>query len=108
MPVDVGNHHRRNVCYNCSMASTPPRTPITLPQLLELVERACRGDKILSQQLFGVFMQMRLRPNTPPNEAALANLLIRVLIGERQPGLDGLDEEDIQPVKDLLDRLTQP
>lgn len=89
------------------MPSTQTRTPLTLTQLLELVERACRGDKTLSQQLFGVFMQMRLRPNTPPNEQALANLLIRVLIGEREPGLDGLDEEDIQPVKALLERLSQ-
>jgi len=82
--------------------------PVTLPQLLELVERACLGDKALSQQLFAVFMQMRLRPNTPPNERALADTLIRVLIGERNPALDGLDAEDIQPVQDLLRRLIAP
>jgi hypothetical protein len=80
--------------------------PVTLVQLLELVERACHGDKALSQQLFSVFMQMRLRPTTPPNERALADTLIRVLIGERQPALDGLDAEDIQPVRELLKRLT--
>ncbi len=80
--------------------------PVTLPQLLGMVERACLGDRTLSQQLFSVFMQMRLRPNTPPNERALADTLIRVLIGEREPALDGLDAEDVQPVRDLLRRLT--
>ena len=85
--------------------SPPQNQPVTLLQLLDLVERACQGDQTLSQQLFAVFMQMHLRPNTPPNERALADTLIRVLIGEREPSLVGLDAEDIQPVQDLLKRL---
>jgi hypothetical protein len=83
----------------------PPSEPITLPQLLDLVERACRGDKALSQQLFTAFMQLRLRPNTPLNERRLADVLIQVLIGEREPSLADLETEDVQPVRELLDRL---
>ena len=88
--------------------SPPQNQPVTLLQLLDLVERACQGDQTLSQQLFAVFMQMHLRPNTPPNERALADTLIRVLIGEREPSLVGLDAEDVQPVQDLLKRLATP
>ena len=79
--------------------------PVSLPKLLELVEQAARGDQQVSQQLFSAFMQMRLRPNTPPNERALADILIRVLIGERNPDLSGLDPEDVNPVSRLLTRL---
>jgi hypothetical protein len=79
--------------------------PVTLPQLLSMVERACRGEKALSQQLFTAFMQMRLQPGTPPNERALADVLIQILIGDRQPALDALEEEDIQPVQELIGRL---
>ena len=83
----------------------PPGDPLTLPQLLDLVEKAVCGDQRLSQQLFNAFMQMRLQPRTPPNERALADVLIRVLIGERSPALDELEEEDVLPVRQLLDRL---
>ena len=79
--------------------------PVTLPQLLDLVEQAARGNRTVSQQLFSAFMQMRLRPTTPPNERALADVLTRILIGERSPSLADLDAEDIQPVQSLLDRL---
>ena len=85
----------------------PGGEPVTLPQLLELVEKACQGDKTLSQQLFAAFMQMRLRPTTPPNERALADVLIRILIGEREPSLAELDADDVQPVQDVLARLRQ-
>lgn len=51
-------------------------------------------------------MQMRLHPKTPANEKALAEVLIRILIGERAPSLDQLDAEDVQPVRDLLQRLS--
>jgi hypothetical protein len=78
---------------------------LTLLQLIELVERACHGDQALSQQLFAAFMQMRLHPSTPSNERALANILIRVLIGERSPSLHELEEEDIQPIQEMLQRL---
>jgi hypothetical protein len=79
--------------------------PVTLPQLLSMVERACRGEKDLSQQLFSAFMQMRLQPGTPPNERALADVLIQILTGNHQPALDALEEEDIEPVKELIGRL---
>ena len=85
--------------------TSPPGDPITLPQLLDLVERGARGDKNISQQLFNAFMQMRLRPRTPPNERALADVLIQVLIGERSPSLAELAAEDILPVTELLNRL---
>lgn len=92
-----------------SSASQPPpgnTQAVTLAQLLGWVEQACRGDKPLSQRLFAVFMQMRLHPKTPANEKALAEVLIRILIGERAPALDQLDAEDVQPVRDLLQRLS--
>jgi hypothetical protein len=83
----------------------PPGEAITMTQLLELVEKACAGDKALSRQLFSAFMQMRLRPTTPANERALAEVLIRVLIGERTPSLSELEAEDIAPVREMLQRL---
>ena len=85
--------------------ASPPGDPLTLPQLLELVEKAARGDQRLSQQLFNAFMQMRLQPRTPPNERTLADVLIRVLIGERSPSLSELDTDDVTPVSELIERL---
>ncbi len=64
---------------------------MTLPQLLELVERAVgSGDKELGQQLFGAFQQMAGDSNAPPELRALAKTLVLVLLGERSPDLSAL------------------
>ena len=78
---------------------------LTLPQLLELVERAAGGDRQLGGQLFGAFQQMRADPNAPPDQQALAEVLLRVLIGDLQPNLDALPPELASYVRGMLGRL---
>ena len=70
-----------------------------------MVERARNGDRKLSAQLFGVFLQMRTRPGVPAPEQALADVLARILIKERNPDLSGLPEDWADPVQELLGRL---
>ena len=81
------------------------RQGVTLPQLLELVERAAGGDRELGGQLFGAFQQMRADPNAPPELQALADALLRVLIGDMQPDLDALPPELASYVRGMLGRL---
>ena len=76
---------------------------ITLPQLLELVERAAGGDQELGGQLFGAFQQMAQDEN--PEMSELGNVLLRVLVGEREPNLDSLPDEVASAVRGLLGRL---
>lgn len=72
---------------------------------MELVERARNGERKLSAQLFGVFLQMRNRPGVPAPEQALADVLVRILIKEPDPDLSGLPEEWAIPIRELLERL---
>ena len=86
--------------------STSQSAPgVTIEQLVELVERARNGERKLSAQLFGVFLQMRTRPGVPASERALADVLVRILIKEPSPDLSGLPEEWAVPIRELLERL---
>jgi tetratricopeptide (TPR) repeat protein len=76
---------------------------VTLPQLLELVERAAGGDKELGGQLFTAFQQMARADD--PGMSALGNVLLRVLIGERSPDLSGLPDEVASMVRGMLGRI---
>lgn len=76
---------------------------MTLPQLLELVERAAGGDKELGGQLFTAFQQMARDENK--EMSALGNVLLRVLIGEKNPSLDGLPDEVASAIRGMLGRL---
>lgn len=76
---------------------------VTLPQLLELVERAAGGDKELGGQLFTAFQQMARGDDQ--FQSALGNVLLRVLVGEREPDLSGLPDEVASAVRGMLGRL---
>lgn len=76
---------------------------LTLPQLLELVERAASGDKELGGHLFTAFQQMARGDD--PFQSALGNVLLRVLIGDKNPSLDGLPDEVASAVRGMLGRL---
>ena len=76
---------------------------VTLPQLLELVERAAGGDKELGGQLFTAFQQMARADDAL--QSALGNVLLRVLIGENNPNLDGLPDEIASAVRGMLGRI---
>jgi tetratricopeptide (TPR) repeat protein len=76
---------------------------VTLPQFLELVERAAGGDKELGGQLFTALQQMARADD--PGISALGNVLLRVLIGERSPDLSGLPDEVASMVRGMLGRI---
>jgi tetratricopeptide (TPR) repeat protein len=76
---------------------------ITISQLLDMVERAADGDQQLGGQLFTAFQQMARAED--PTLSALGGVLLRVLIGERNPNLDGLPDEVASAVRGLLGRL---
>ncbi len=76
---------------------------MTLPQLLELVERAAGGDKELGGQLFTAFQQMAKADDA--FQSALGNALLRVLDGEREPDLSQLPDEVASAVRGMLGRL---
>jgi tetratricopeptide (TPR) repeat protein len=76
---------------------------ITISQLLDMVERAANGDQQLGGQLFTAFQQMARAED--PLLSALGNVLLRVLIGERNPNLDGLPDDLASAVRGLLGRL---
>jgi len=76
---------------------------VTLPQLLELVERAATGDKELGGQLFTAFQQMAR--DDIPAMSVMGNVLLRVLVGERNPNLDGLPDEVASAIRGMLGRL---
>ncbi len=76
---------------------------LTLPQLLELVERAAGGDKELGGQLFSAFQEMARSDD--PARSALGNTLLRVLIGDTNPDLSALPAEVASAVRGMLGRL---
>jgi tetratricopeptide (TPR) repeat protein len=76
---------------------------VTLPQLLELVERAARGDQQLGGQLFSAFQGMARDPN--PAMSTLGNILLRVLVGDHNPDLTGLPDEVASLLRGMLGRL---
>lgn len=76
---------------------------VTLPQLLELVERAARGDQQLGGQLFNAFQQMA-RTGDDFNRA-LGSALLRVLVGDHNPDLSALPDEVASLLRGMLGRL---
>ena len=76
---------------------------VTLPQLLEYVERAAKGDKELGGQVFTAFQQMARDDN--PLMSTMGKVLLRVLVGERNPNLDGLPDEVASAIRGMLGRL---
>ena len=69
------------------------------------MERAARGDRGLGAQLFEAMRQMGGDRNSPPELRALAQALLRVLIGDRNPSLDGLPPELAAAVAGMLARI---
>ncbi len=76
---------------------------LTLPQLLELVERAARGDQQLGGQLFNAFQGMAKADD--PAMRALGNALLRVLVGDHNPDLSALPDEVASLIRGMLGRL---
>lgn len=87
--------------------SKPDQEGVTIEKLVGLVEQARNGDRKLSAQLFGVFLQMRTRPGVPAPEQALADVLVRILIKEPSPDMSGLPVEWAEPIQELLQRLNK-
>ena len=81
---------------------------VSLHQVLGYVERALTKDRRLLVQLFHQFQQLARQPGIPAPERQLGEVLSRILMGEREPELDGLDLEAAQEIKELLDRLAKP
>jgi len=79
---------------------------MTLQQLLVYVERAVRGDRKLLVQLQRTFQQMASRPQVPPQERLLGEILSRVLMGDQDPDLSGLPEGAAREVAQMLERLS--
>jgi len=80
---------------------------IPLGQLLALTERAVNGDRRLLVQLFRELQKLATNPAAPSEEQALAEVLGRVLIGERSPDLSGLHPEAAQELGIWLERLDE-
>jgi len=76
---------------------------VTLPQLLEYVESAANGDTKMGEQLFPDLQKMSR--NSDPTISALGNVLLRVLIRDFNPKLDGLSDEVASAVRGMLGRL---
>lgn len=78
---------------------------LTLEQLLEYVERAVNGDRMLLVQLYRTFQQLAHHPAAPPEERLLGEILSSILMGERCPNLDRLPPDMAAEVRLLLDQL---
>ena len=85
----------------------PEGQGLTLPQLLDLVERAARGDRELGGQLFDAMRGMANDPGQPPEVRALGKVLVNILVGDRDPNLDALPPELASPVRGMLARLRE-
>ncbi|MCB9155429.1 MAG: hypothetical protein H6649_15400 [Caldilineae bacterium] len=80
---------------------------LTLPQLLDLVERAARGDRELGGQLFEALRGMASDPGQPPEVRALGKVLVSILVGDRDPNLDALPPQMASAVRGMLARLRE-
>jgi tetratricopeptide (TPR) repeat protein len=78
---------------------------ITLPQLLELVERAAGRERELGTQLAPAVEQMAKDFNAPPEIRAFGIALRDILYGGRNPDLSQLPDELASAVRGLLGRL---
>ena len=83
----------------------PEGQGLTLPQLLDLVERAARGNRELGGQLFEAMRGLANDPAAPPEMRALGRVLVSILVGEREPSLDALPPELASAVRGMLARL---
>lgn len=78
---------------------------LTLPQLLELVERAAGGERELGEQLFPAMQKMASDTAAPLESQKLGKVLVDILAGVRDPSLDDLPDEVASAVRGLLGRL---
>ncbi len=78
---------------------------VPLDQVLAYVERAVRGDINLHMQLLETMRQLANHPSAPHEERALGEVLVAVLLGERDPDLNELPDEAAEDVQALLERL---
>lgn len=78
---------------------------ITLEALLNLAERAVNGERQLLVQLFRELQRLSMNANAPAEERALAEVLGKVLMGEREPDLSGLHPEAAEEIGAWLRRL---
>jgi hypothetical protein len=76
---------------------------LSLPQLLDLVERAAGGDHELGGKLFPMLQQLSRADEK--EISMLGNVLLRVLVGERNPDLSALPDESTSAIRGLLGRL---
>ena len=84
----------------------PQQQGLTLPQLLELVERAVAdGDQKTGSQLFPAMQKMASDPTAPREMQLLGKALAAIIIGDKNPSLDGLPDEVASAVRGLLGRL---
>ncbi len=91
------------------MASDPEvdQRGVSLQQVIEYVERALSGDRRLLVQLFRQFQSLARQPGIPLPERRLGEALSLILMGEREPDLDGLDPEAAEEMTGLLARLAK-
>jgi len=80
---------------------------LTLPQLIDLIEQALRGDAQLGERLHTAMQEMATQGDDP-GVRALGAVLRKVLEGEREPDLSELPAEMASAVRGLLGRLRQP
>lgn len=91
------------------MASDPEmeQQGVSLQQVIGYVERAMNGDRRLLVQLFHQFQTLARQPGIPLPERRLGEVLSLILMGEREPDLDGLDPEAAEEMTELLARLAK-
>mgnify|MGYP001007747248 CR=1 FL=1 len=80
---------------------------VSLQQVFKYVEQALNGDRRLRVQLFRQFQALARQPGVPLPERRLGEVLSMVLIGEREPDLDGLDAQAAKEMIGLLARLAK-
>ncbi|HRQ23300.1 MAG TPA: tetratricopeptide repeat protein [Anaerolineales bacterium] len=78
---------------------------VTLPQLLELVERAAGGDKELGGQLAPSIEKMATDTSLPAEFRAFGRALRDILYGSKSPNLDGVPDELASAIRGMLGRL---
>lgn len=96
--------HRQSSVVN-TQSQPQQEQGVTLPQLLELVERAAKGDKEIAQKLSQDFQQASSNFVVPSEQRHLARVLNYILLGNINPDLSELPDEVASAVRGLLGRL---
>lgn len=78
---------------------------VPLDELLAYVERAVRGDLNLQIQLLETMRRLAGHPTAPAEERALGDVVVAILLGDRDPDLNRLPPEAAADVQELLERL---